>query len=222
MKGAKRARVWDPRLLPMDVARVIGWAMELVFRRRTLYVDGKYRLRGGAVVVANHTSFADPFLIRCVFWYRRVFLLASEEVMRGRVRGALLRGAGCLKIDRTAADLRAIRAAAALAREGRVLALFPQGGIRRDGDTDAVKAGAVLIALQAGVPIVPVYSRPPARWWQRRTVVVGRPLDLRAACGKPLPTMADLAALTDELQGRLAACKAVYDQREENAGCSND
>lgn len=217
MKAAKSARALDIRLLPMDIARLIGWVLELGFRRRTVWLCGKYRLRGGAVVVANHTSFSDPFLIRCLFWYRRVFLMASEEVMGGKVRGALLRGAGCLKIDRTTADLRAVRAAASLAREGRVLALFPQGGIRREGDTDAVKAGAILIALQGNAPLIPVYSRRRKHWWQWRTVIVGESLDCRAFCGKPMPTMADVAALTEALHERLAACKAAYDQREEQA-----
>ena len=46
--------------------------------------------------------------------------------------------------------------------------------------------------------------------------MIGEPLDCRALCGKPMPTMADVAALTDELQKRLTACKDVYDQREEN------
>ncbi|MBP5618323.1 MAG: hypothetical protein J6X61_04160, partial [Clostridia bacterium] len=106
--------------------------------------------------------------------------------------------------------------------EGRVVALFPQGGIRREGDTDAVKSGAVLIALQGNAPLIPVYSRRRKHWWQRRTVVIGEPLDCRALCDKPMPTMADVAALTAELQQRLAACKEVYDNREENRGCWND
>lgn len=217
MKEAKRARALSLRYLPMDVARLVCAVLELGFRRRTLWPDGKFRLKGGAVVVANHTAFIDPFLIRGLFWYRRVFLMASEEVMGGKVRAFLLRAAGCLRIDRRTADLRAVRAAAGLAREGRVVALFPQGGIRREGDVDAVRSGAVLIALRAGVPVVPVYSRRRKHWWQRRTVVVGRPFDLSEACGKPLPTIADLAALTESLHARLSACKDVFDQREENA-----
>ena len=211
----KRARVLDIRRFPMDLAEWICLLLDVAFRHRNVYIGEKGKLRGGAVVVANHTSFIDPFLMNCVFWYRRVFLMASEEVMAGKVRGTLLRWAGCIKIDRTTADLRAIRAAAALAREGRVVALFPQGHIRREGDTDAVKSGAVLIALQGNAPLIPVYSRRRAHWWQRRTVVIGEPMDCRALCGKPMPTMADVAALTDELQKRLAACKEVYDQREE-------
>lgn len=200
----------------MDAARVVGSVTELGFRRRTLFVGERFKLEGGAVVVANHTAFGDPMLIRNVFWYRRVFLMASEEVMRGRIRGALLRAAGCLRIDRTAADLRAVREAAALARAGEAVALFPQGHIRREGDVDAVKSGAVLIALQGNAPLIPVYSRRRKHWWQRRTVVIGEPMDCRALCGKPVPSMADVAALTGELQKRLAACKDVYDQREEN------
>ena len=204
-------RIW----LLMDAARAVGGVSELGFRHRTVWAGEKFKLKGGAVVVANHTSFGDPFLIWNVFWYRRVFMLASEAVMRTGLRYAVLREAGCVKIDRKAIDLRAVREATELIREGRVVALFPQGAIRREGDTDAVKSGAVLIALQGNVPLVPVYSRLRRHWWQRRTVVVGEPMDCRALCGKEKPSVADVAALTEELHRRLAACKAIFDQREE-------
>ena len=84
------------------------------------------------------------------------------------------------------------------------------------GETNRLIALASVIALQGNAPLIPVYSRRRKHWWQRRTVVIGEPMDCRALCGKPVPSMADVAALTGELQKRLAACKDVYDQREEN------
>ncbi len=181
----------------------------LLKKRRT---DGsRYRgaPKGAAVIVCNHVGMMDPFLLDCWFWTRRIFFLASEQVMAQPVGGTLLRGMGCIRIDREHADLDAIRTSVGLLKEGHLLGVFPQGGIQ--SELTQIKGGAILIALRAGVPILPMYTARRRHWYSRRLLVVGEPLDPTEYCTKKLPGMADIERLSGLLLARMEDCRTAYE-----------
>ena len=67
---------YDFSLLPMDIGRVVCACFPLVFRLKRVTPTGeryKARVRGGAIVAANHTSFLDPLTVAVTFWYRRMY-----------------------------------------------------------------------------------------------------------------------------------------------------
>jgi 1-acyl-sn-glycerol-3-phosphate acyltransferase len=74
--------------------------------------------------------------------------------------GALVRVAGAFKVRRGMADVEAIQTAVGLARDGHVIAMFPEGTRRKKGLRKTRQAqahtGAARIALEADVPLVPV------------------------------------------------------------------
>lgn len=210
----KRQFSWQR--LAMSVARLLCAPLVLLYRMRRLTPTGepyKGRLRGGAILAANHTSFQDPFLVGVAFWYRRVYFLVAEVVMRGKFLSWLLRGVGAIRIDRNAADIEAIRKSTATLRDGQLLTIFPQGGIQSNSGMEALKSGAVLIALQAGVPIVPMYICPKPHWYSRRTVILGKTVDPRAHIQKKFPTTTDIDRVTQLLLEEMNRC-AMYDKQE--------
>lgn len=164
--------------------------------------------KGAAVLVCNHVGQLDPFLIDCYFWSRRVYFLASKQVMQKPVAGALLRGMGCISIDRENADLDAVRTAVELLKEGNLLGIFPQGGIH--SELTQIKGGAILIALRAGVPIVPMYTERKKHVFSRRRLIVGEPFDPRAYCAKKFPGVADIERLSELLLQRMEDCRTAY------------
>ncbi len=194
-----KAKLFNIKRLPMDVARVVCAPLTLLFRMKRLTPTGERytaRIRGGAVIAANHTSMLDPFLVGVAVWYRRLFFLAAEAVMGGSVRAALLRGAGAIKIDRRINDLQAIKDATAVLKAGQLLAVFPQGQISQEENVETVKSGAVLIALTAGVPILPLFIRPKRAWHSRREVVFGETINPRDYVSGKFPTAGDIAVVT--------------------------
>ena len=204
--------------LPMDAARVVFWLMGIYFRFRAVDTAGnpyKPKIQGSAVVVANHTGFIDPFVLTGLFYRRRMFLLAAKEVMATPAREFWLTKAGCIKIDRSISDMTAIRNCVTVLKEGNLLGMFPEGHIRQEGETDQIKSGAALIAMQAGAPIVPLYSKKPSRWWHRRNVVVGEPFFPGELCQKRFPSVADLEEISRRLSQKIEECKQVYEQRYE-------
>lgn len=214
----KKARLFDIRRLPQDIGRLVCLPLLPWYRMQRLTPEGsKYsgKLRGGAIIAANHTSFTDPFSAGVAFWYRRMFFLVAEVVMQGKLRRALLRGVGAVEIDRKSADIEAIKRSVAILKSGRVLTVFPQGGIARGDSIGALKSGAVLMALQADVPIVPMHIIPKKKWYHRRRVVIGTTLYPKAMVTKKIPSTADINRITDALMEEMNRCRAYAAQPEE-------
>lgn len=208
---SKERRKFILKRIPMDLARLVCTPLLPVYRMKRLTPEGepyKNRIRGGAIVAANHTAFSDPFLAGVAFWYRRMFFLAAEIVMQGKLRNWLLRGVGAIEIDRNQADIEAIRKSVDVLKDGNLLLIFPQGGISEENQIQTLKSGAVLIALRAGVPIVPMHIRPREHWYSRRTVVIGQTLDPKAYIQKKFPSTADIDRVSQKLAEEMNRCAA--------------
>lgn len=108
------------------------------------------------VVIANHESQADPFLLSWLPWDMR--WVAKEELFRPPLTGWAMRFGGDIRLRRGAGDsVRAMMAEceAALAA-GIPVMLFPEGTRSKDGNLLPFKDGAFQLAIKAGVPVLPV------------------------------------------------------------------
>lgn len=171
----------------MDVARIVCIPLIAILRIKRYTPEGKKyskKLVGGAIIAANHTAFIDPFVVGVTFWQRRLYFLAAEVVMQGKLRSFLLKGVGAIKIDRNSTDIEAIKKSIGVLKEGHPLLIFPQGGINKDDNVENIKSGAVLIALQAGVPIIPMHILPRSEWYKSRTVIIGNEINPKEFCAK--------------------------------------
>lgn len=205
----KKAKLFDIRHFPMDFARVNMALLPLIYRVRVRTPEGeKYRsiIRGGAIIAANHYDFSDPLVLFIAFWYRRVFFLAGELVMNGSLRSKMLAGLGAIRIDRNIADMEAVRRCVGLLKEGHILGVFPQGQLTKTQEVSSIKHGAVLMALQAGVPIIPMYIKPQPKWYRGRDVVVGAPICPSELCTKKIPSTADIQKISDILAAEMNRC----------------
>lgn len=215
-RKSNKPKLFDFRRLPMDIARLVCSPLLLLYRVKRLTPEGepyRLRIRDGAILAANHTSFADAFVLGVTVWYRRMFFMAAEVVMKGKLRSWLLKGVGAIRVDRNQADIEAIRQSVGVLKEGHLLAVFPQGGIVSGNQIQTIKSGVVLIALQAGVPIIPMYICPRKRWYDRKTVVIGKTLNLNEYIQKKFPSTADIAYISQKLLEEMNRC-AMYQQGE--------
>ena len=137
---------WGRRLLRLNGGR--------------LRVEGLERLApsGSYVFVANHASLVDIWALLAAIPHSVKFL-AKRELLDWPVFGRVLRAAGHLPIDR--GDLRHASAAydeaAAKIRRGTSAAVFAEGTRSRTGELLPFKRGPFVLALRAGVPVVPVW-----------------------------------------------------------------
>lgn len=204
-----KAKLFNIKLFPMDFARVGCSPLALIYRVRRLTPSGeKYRhkIRGGALVAANHHDFSDPLVMYITFWYRRIFFLASELVMSKPLRRRLMSGMGAIRIDRNIADMEAIRKAVNRMKEGHLLAVFPEGQLSGTKEVTAIKSGSVLMALQAGVPIYPMHIYPREKWYKSRVVVIGDPIYPNELCTRKIPSTADIEQISNVLMEQMNKC----------------
>jgi len=165
----------------------IGPVVKLVFRPRA---EGTEHVpRGGAAIIAsNHLSAAD-WIFMPLSLKRRVTFLAKAEYftgtgLKGFLRKAFFTGAGQVPIDRSSASAAedAIQTGLRILSEGKVLGIYPEGTRSPDGRLFRGKMGVARMALEAGVPVVPV-----AMVYSSRKLPFGRKLPrVRITYGKPL------------------------------------
>lgn len=112
---------------------------------------------GGAILASNHVSGLDPLLLLASTRRPLRFMIAREEYDRFGLNW-LFRAIGCIPVDRQTRPELAMRAGLRALRDGEVVAIFPQGGIRVDPDPNkGVKGGAVRLAELTGCQIYPVF-----------------------------------------------------------------
>ena len=205
-----KAKLFNIKLFHMDMARILCFSMPLFFCIKKIYVNenAKKKIKNAAIISANHTCFMDPLLVGCCFWYRRMFFLAAEVVMNKKFMGKLLKGVGCIKIDRNICDIESIRKSVNVLKNGHLLSLFPTGGINREDDMSAIKSGIILMAMQAKAPIVPVYIHKKVNKKDRNCIVIGEPIT--TFDGETMPSMADINNCADLVFEKMMECKELY------------
>ncbi len=141
----------------------------------------------GALIVSNHRSSVEPLLIQ-ISTDRLVHWLVAREYVEHRAMAWMFRILRSIPVGRRGVDTAATKLAIRLAQQGGLVGLFPEGRINT---TDELmmpgRPGAALIALKAGVPVVPCYvegapysgtALGPFFMTARVRVHIGQPMDL--------------------------------------------
>jgi 1-acyl-sn-glycerol-3-phosphate acyltransferase len=130
-------------------------------------------LNGGLIIASNHQSYLDPFAISVPI-RRPIRFLAWNEVLNWPFVGKVMRVLGAWPLHIEGSDPSAIRRSHQWLREGGAIMIFPEGGRGQpDGSMIRFKAGAVRIALEARVPILPVTIRGAHSVWPRDRLAPG-------------------------------------------------
>jgi len=136
---------------------LVGLLFGCITRVRVLRRESANR-SDGFLLAANHISHFDPFIISLVIG-RKIDWMTIAEFFRRPVVRFLLCAIDAFPVDRDRADRKTIRTAIERLKEGDVVGLFPEGGIR-DGvrsllEGAPLRPGASTLAQIAGVPILP-------------------------------------------------------------------
>ena len=181
--------------------RTVRFLLHVVTRRTQV---GSVPGSGAVIVVGNHLSVADAFVLTAAVARdrRRIRMLGTAGLFRAPVIGPLLHAIGYIPVDRGSTDPAAALAPALAALEaGQCVGLYPEGAITRHPDAWPArgKTGVVRLALDSGAPVVPVaqwgthrfVGEAGTRWKAllspltrpRVDVRIGAPLNLRALLG---------------------------------------
>jgi len=109
---------------------------------------------GACLIAANHASYLDPIML-AMACPRPVRFIMSRDFYERRSIHWLCRATGAIPVENNPRDLGSLRRALQALRGGTVVGIFPEGGRSADGTLKPAKPGAALLALRAGVPLVP-------------------------------------------------------------------
>jgi 1-acyl-sn-glycerol-3-phosphate acyltransferase len=170
---------------------LIGPLLRLVFRP---HVEGEEHVpeEGPAILACNHLSYSD-WLFMPLTIPRRVTFVAKAEYFttpgfKGRLQKMFFSGAGQVPIDRSGASAAegALSSAKKILDAGELFGIFPEGTRSHDGKLYRGKTGVARLALETGVPVIPVavlgtdVVAPPGKKFGsfvRPAVRFGEPLD---------------------------------------------
>ncbi|MGI6264434.1 MAG: lysophospholipid acyltransferase family protein [Acutalibacteraceae bacterium] len=209
----------SPRYLFHDVAKAIAALPGLLwFRPRIVYESelAKKRIRGGALVIANHIGFFDPVYLQYAVWYRRHHFVCLQKFFDGPLWW-MFKGFLCIPIDKDNVRVDTFRQIVGHLQSGEMVTLFPEGQVNDgSGQLASFKAGMVLMALQSQKPIVPVYIHKRRRFYHRLVMGIGEPVD-PAAAGEKL-TMRQINEAARRLQEKEIALSRLGQSAKQEKG----
>src|SRR3954469_4881488 len=209
--GLQRAGPGGAILVPMrptptyNVIAAATWPLLYgLFRLRS---TGKQHIpAGGCVLACNHVSSFDPWPLGMPLWPRTFLRFMAKSELYWFPLNLIVGGAGAFPVHRGQRDTVAIETAVRLAKEGNVVAMFPEGTRRTKGLVKKHEArprtGAARIALEAGVPPVPAAVAGTDRLLRfgPLRVAYGAPVDIDDLRGSD-----DLRSASQEATDRLMA-----------------
>lgn len=143
------------RMLPADVIRVVCvFIMKFFYRIRTHHAE-RVPMAGGVLLLPNHVSYADAFLLTVASPRPMRFVMDEVHARRPLVR--MFTAVFETLLIRRDQPLEAIRQIIDALQRGEAVCFFPEGQLTRTGGLCPLQRGFELIARKAGHPILPVW-----------------------------------------------------------------
>lgn len=189
---------------------------------RTTVLRADNAARGGAfILAANHISHFDPPILSAAV-RRKIDWMAMVELFENKWSARYFHAVDAFPTDRARVDRAAVRTALARLRMGRIVGMFPEGGIRA-GDTSVLEGaplrpGSASLAQMAGVPIVPCVLLGSDRFYSKECWRPFRRNRLWVAFGDPIfaPDRMPKAEARAALERELAeALRRLYGELRE-------
>lgn len=167
---------------------------------------------GPAIVVANHTCSIDPLLLTACTPWRLIGFMVAHEFYHVPIAMRLMRMIGCIPVRRESQDTEATRRALRHLKQGKVLGIFIEGGIRGPLEERIPKEGAAMLAARTGAVIVPAHisgthysDRVVAPFFRRHRAVVrfGTPINVKTLTHSEKPDRAELREITSAIYARI-------------------
>ena len=158
-------------------ARAWSILRPLVLFFRPVELRGTENLGDEAVILcANHSSAWDPILLVLAMPQNfNVRIMAKKQLFSIPVVGWFLRNIGVFPVDRGNSDINAVKTAITSLRDGWNLLIFPEGTRVKQPGQVTPKSGAGMMAIRAGVKMVPVFIGMKKRLFRKTVITFGEP-----------------------------------------------
>ena len=143
-----------PVLWIYSLTRLVTMALLRLYFRIEYHGVDNIPTEGPFLLTPNHVSYADPLWVSAPV--RRPMRYMTWDIMTKKpLIGPLMKAYGAFPVNLERADRDALKVAAAQLRGGGGLVVFPEGGRTQDGNLMKFKTGAIRLAFEAGIPVIP-------------------------------------------------------------------
>ncbi len=183
--------------------KITGYLPAKVFFKWKIYYENKQvqttAVHKGAMIVSNHKAIMDVPFYTILFFKTPVRFLVADVVYDTNVKivSHMLNRMGCLRVDRATMDFSFIDESVKALLQGDRICIFPEGQLPREGKMSRFTPSYVMIALQSGADIIPVYTDGCYGMTKRAHVTIGEPINLKAICDKEYPSKEDIQMCND-------------------------
>ncbi len=128
----------------------------------------------GFILCSNHRGYVDPVFLGLRMKPHLTFM-AKSELFEIPILSPIIKKLGAFPIHRGKGDTQALETARQVVKDGKVLAIFPEGKRSKEGELNRFKSGAALIASQTGADVIPacIYFEGHLRFRRKVTVRFG-------------------------------------------------
>ena len=188
-------------------------------------VRGTERIpQGVCLFVANHTSSADgPAVVGAI--PRRIAVLLKQSLFKWPIVGQAFWSAHFIPVNRSAHEsaVASVEKATEAMRAGQSFLIYPEGTRSPDGRLQRFKKGAVVMAIKAGVPIVPIACSGAQKIMGKRSMVI-RPGEIQVEFLEPIDaskySLEERETLNERIRAALAAGLPPEQRPIETAGAA--
>ena len=162
--------------------KITGFIPQFFCFRTKIHYENKSvqgrRIKGGAIIVSNHTAVFDYAVYLFVFFTSTLRTVMAEVLFEKQPLGTFLKMMGGIRVDREANEYGFMGKCEKIVRGGGVLCVFPEGRLPKPGEEKPLpfKPGAAYLALVTGAPVIPVYTNGSYFKKKRAEVIIGTPV----------------------------------------------
>jgi len=135
------------------------------------------------ILLSNHISAWDPMTITHLYKHNEIHFFAKDSLFKNKLLAAVLRKIHAFPVKRGETDMKAMRHAMQVLKDGHVLGIFPEGHRIHGGELAPIETGVAVMALKSRVPVVPILIRGRYKLFSTIKVSVGEPVPLDGLIG---------------------------------------
>ena len=205
--------------------KITGLPLQFFYYRKKIFTENGdkalRKIKNGALIVSNHTSVYDYPLIMYSFLPRTIRTLVAEVIYeKNPFLARLMHGLGGIRVDRDSYDFAFISEMVACLRRGQVGLVFPESKIPSPDDRDLLpfKPSYVVIALESGVPIIPVYTngvygKKKKKLHDTAKLIIGKPIYASELLDRSRSEKDNIAFINDYVKKRIKELSVLFDEQ---------
>ncbi len=161
--------------------KTTGLILEKIAYKRKVYFEDKYiqkrKIKGGALLVSNHTSFKDYISYFFTFFFRKVNVVVGSIMYKHNYFfNVVLKTIGAIKVDDNIYNLDFINKSANCINGSKIVLIFPEAHYSTDGNISKFYPSYIQIALKTNEPIIPLYNDGVFSFFKRNRIIIGKPI----------------------------------------------